>query len=58
MILIVEFMSARYHIKRNRNEIPDVEPLVLKGYMRTKSKDVMVEERMLSDMELNTEYTR
>ncbi|MBA7492564.1 hypothetical protein ES702_03114 [subsurface metagenome] len=56
--MIVELMSARYNIKRSKNQIPDIEPLSLKGYMRTKSKDVTVEERMLSDHEVNPGYMR
>lgn len=56
VIIIVEAMSAWYNYRRAKNLIPEVEPLTLKGYKRTKSKDVVVEERMLSDMDANTEY--
>lgn len=58
VIILVESMSAWYNYRRAKNLIPDLEPLTLKGYTRTKSRDIMVEERQLSDMELSTEYMR
>lgn len=58
VIIIAEVMSAWYNYRRVKKLIPEIEPLTLKGYTRTESKDVVVEERMLRDLDVNTDYIR